>query len=156
MQEETQSKVRGPDKDRQIESTTIYSSIRSSTLSQIKNIDVDGSFGTKIDTLARHLFWIRENDPGAKSVVFSQFRDFLDILAKAFAQFKIGFTTIDKRYGTQKFKHDPSVCVHHIWFDDVRITDEAAGRVLLPSRQSTIIRIEPRECNARFLMRTSD
>ena len=61
MQEETQCKERGSDEDRQTESTMIYSSIRSSTLSQIKNIDVDGSFGTKIDTLARHLVWIREN-----------------------------------------------------------------------------------------------
>jgi len=52
------------------------------------------------------------SDPGAKSVVFSQFRDFLDILAKAFTQFKIGFTSIDKKDGIQKFKNDPSVCVH--------------------------------------------
>ena len=119
MQEETQSKERGPDQDRQPESTTIYSSIRSTTLSQIKNIDVDGSFGTKIDTLARHIFWIRENDPGAKSVVFSQFRDFLDILAKAFVQFKIGFTSIDKRDGIQRFKNDPSVRVHPVCFDEI-------------------------------------
>lgn len=53
------------------------------------------------------------SDAGAKSVVFSQFRDFLDILAKAFTQFKIGFTSIDKKDGIQKFKNDPSVCVHH-------------------------------------------
>lgn len=61
MQEETQSKEQGSDTEHQTESPLIYSGIRSSTLNQIKNIDVDGSFGTKIDTLARHLFWIREN-----------------------------------------------------------------------------------------------
>jgi len=113
MQEETQSKEREPDEERQSETSTIYSSIRSTTLNQIKNIDVDGSFGTKIDTLARHLFWIRENDPGAKSVIFSQFRDFLDILAKAFTQFKIGFTSIDRKDGIRKFKNDPSVRAHY-------------------------------------------
>ena len=115
MQEETQSKKREPDKERQMETRTIYSSIRSITLNQIKNIDVDGSFGTKIDTLARHLFWIRENDPGAKSVIFSQFKDFLDILAKAFTQFKIGFTSIDRKDGIQTFKNDPSVRAHYTW-----------------------------------------
>ena len=94
------------------EEISIYSGISNATLNQIKNIDVEGSFGTKIDTLARHILWIRENDPGAKSIVFSQFRDFLDILARAFAQFKIGFTGIDKKGGTERFKNDASVsCV---------------------------------------------
>ncbi len=89
------------------EDATIYSGIRDTILSQIKNIDLDGSFGTKIDTLARHILWIREHDPGAKSIVFSQYRDFLDVLAKAFDQFKIGFTGIDRKDGIQKFKNDP-------------------------------------------------
>lgn len=89
--------------------TTIYSDIRDATFNQIKNIDVNGSFGTKIDTLARHMFWIRANDPGAKSIVFSQYKDFLDILAKAFTRFKIGFTGIDRKDGIEIFKADPSV-----------------------------------------------
>ena len=88
---------------------SIYSGINDVTLNQIKNIDVEGSYGTKIDTIARHILWIRENDPGAKSIVFSQFKDFLDILARAFGRFKIGFTSIDKRGGIEKFKNDPGV-----------------------------------------------
>jgi E3 ubiquitin-protein ligase SHPRH len=91
------------------ESSAIYSGVRDTILNEIKNIDLDGSFGTKIDTLARHMLWIREHDPGAKSVVFSQYRDFLDVLGKAFRQFKIGFTGFDQKDGIQKFKHDPSV-----------------------------------------------
>jgi SNF2 family DNA or RNA helicase len=91
------------------EETTIYSSVRDTILNQIKNIDLDGSFGTKIDTLARHVLWIREHDPAAKSIVFSQYRDFLDVLARAFGQFKIGFTGIDRKDGIQKFKYDPSM-----------------------------------------------
>lgn len=90
--------------------TTIYSDIRDATFNQIKNIDVNGSFGTKIDTLARHMLWIRANDPGAKSIVFSQYEDFLDIVAKAFTRFKIGFTGIDRKDGIENFKADPSVC----------------------------------------------
>ncbi|KAI9842134.1 MAG: hypothetical protein M1838_003253, partial [Thelocarpon superellum] len=88
---------------------SIYSGIGHSTLTQIKNIDLDGSFGTKIDTLTRHLLWIRENDAGAKSIVFSQYRDFLDVLARAFSHSKIGFTAIDRKGGIDKFKSDPSV-----------------------------------------------
>lgn len=88
---------------------TIYSDIRDAIFDQIKNMDVNGSFGTKIDTLARHMLWIRANDPGAKSIVFSQYKDFLDILSKAFTRFKIGFTGIDKKGGIERFKADPSV-----------------------------------------------
>lgn len=91
------------------EGAAIYSGIREPILNQIKNIDLDGSFGSKIDTLARHMLWIREHDPGAKSIVFSQYRDFLDVLARAFKQFKIGFTGIDRKDGIQKFKNDSSM-----------------------------------------------
>ena len=108
MQEESQTKASDLD-SKSMEITSIYSGINITTLNQIKNIDVEGSFGTKIDTLARHLLWIRDNDPGAKSIVFSQFKDFLDILARAFTKFKIGFTSIDKKDGVDKFKKDPSV-----------------------------------------------
>lgn len=93
------------------EDSTIYSGIRDTTLTQIKNIDMDGSFGTKIDTLARHILWIREHDPGAKSIVFSQYKDFLEVLSRAFTHFKIGWTGIDRKSGIQKFKDDPSVCI---------------------------------------------
>ena len=89
--------------------SAIYSGVRESILNQIKDIDLDGSFGTKIDTLARHMLWIREHDPGAKSIVFSQYRDFLDVLSRAFTHFKISFTGIDAKDGIQKFKNDPSI-----------------------------------------------
>ena len=107
MQEESIPK--GPEVVTTTGSISIYSGISNAVLSQIKNVDVDGSFGTKIDTLARHILWIRESDPGAKCIVFSQFRDFLDVLARAFAQFKIGFTGIDRKGGVEKFMTDPSV-----------------------------------------------
>ena len=75
------------------------------------------SFGTKIDTLARHVLWIRENDPGAKSVIFSQYKDFLQVLAGAFAQFRIAFSTFDKPNGVKTFKEDPGVRVLHVLVD---------------------------------------
>lgn len=109
LEEESQPKDEGAELPAKSSSQAIYSGIRDVTLAQIKNIDIDGSFGTKIDTLARHMLWIRANDPGAKSIVFSQFRDFLDVLAKAFTQFKIAFTGIDRKDGTQVFKEDASL-----------------------------------------------
>lgn len=53
--------------------TMIYSDFNSEKLAEIKNIELDGpSFTTKVDTLVRHLLWLRDSDPGAKSIVFSQ------------------------------------------------------------------------------------
>ncbi|KAE8414924.1 proteasome stabiliser-domain-containing protein [Aspergillus pseudocaelatus] len=87
----------------------IYTDISSGTLKEIKTVDLDGSFGTKIDTLARHILWLRHHDPGAKSVIFSQYKDFLEVLAIAFHRFKIGFSSVDSKDGISKFKSDPSV-----------------------------------------------
>ncbi|KAL4783489.1 SNF2 family N-terminal domain-containing protein, partial [Aspergillus varians] len=87
----------------------IYSDIGSGTLHEIKNIDLKDSFGTKIDTLARHILWLRENDPGAQSIVFSQYKSFLEYLANAFGRFKIGYSSVDESDGIDKFKKDPAV-----------------------------------------------
>ena len=89
---------------------SIYSDISTATLNQIKNVDLDGSyFGTKVDTICRHLYWLREHDPGSKAIIFSQYREFLDVLGRAFAQYKISFTRFDDKDGIEKFKSDPAV-----------------------------------------------
>ncbi|KAL4812232.1 SNF2 family N-terminal domain-containing protein [Aspergillus spinulosporus] len=90
-------------------SNSIYTDIGSGTLHEIKNIELKDSFGTKIDTLARHILWLREHDPGAQSIVFSQYRGFLDYLANAFRRFKIGFSSVDESDGIEKFKKDPGI-----------------------------------------------
>ncbi|EER42678.1 SNF2 family helicase/ATPase [Histoplasma capsulatum H143] len=87
----------------------IYSDISSGMLKEIRNIEIEGSFGTKIDTLGRHLIWLRQHDPGAKSIVFSQYKPFLGILGRAFSHFKIGYSSIDSSDGVEQFKTDPSV-----------------------------------------------
>ncbi|RLL97244.1 hypothetical protein CFD26_106303 [Aspergillus turcosus] len=87
----------------------IYADISSGTLKEIKNIDLDASFGTKIDTLARHILWLREHDPGAKSIIFSQYKTFLEVLGTAFTRFKIGYSSIDNADGIERFKTDPAV-----------------------------------------------
>ncbi|KAL3441155.1 SNF2 family N-terminal domain-containing protein [Aspergillus insuetus] len=88
---------------------SIYTDISSGTLHEIKNIDLKDSFGTKIDTLARHILWLREHDPGAQSIVFSQYKSFLEYLANAFKRFKIGYSSVDEPDGISRFKSDPGI-----------------------------------------------
>lgn len=53
--------------------TGIYSEFGSDKLAQINDIELDGpSFTTKVDSIVRHVLWLRKSDPGAKSIVFSQ------------------------------------------------------------------------------------
>ncbi|KAF2725609.1 hypothetical protein K431DRAFT_280968 [Polychaeton citri CBS 116435] len=87
----------------------IYSSVDTKLLEEVNSIDLASSYGTKIDTLSRHLFWIRQHDPGAKSIVFSQFREFLDVLGSAFNNFKIGYTRLGRVGAVEKFRRDPSI-----------------------------------------------
>jgi E3 ubiquitin-protein ligase SHPRH len=78
-------------------------------MKEIKMIDLDGSYGTKIDMIARHLLWIRNNDRGAKSIIFSQFGDFLEVLREALKKWKIGVSSIADKNGIEKFKNDASI-----------------------------------------------
>jgi E3 ubiquitin-protein ligase SHPRH len=87
----------------------IYSDISTGMLQEIKNVDLSSSFGTKIDTLARHILWLREHDPGAKSIVFSQYKNFLTVLGTAFSRFNIGHSNVDAKDGIRRFKEDPAV-----------------------------------------------
>ncbi|KAK3677689.1 hypothetical protein LTR78_002539 [Recurvomyces mirabilis] len=89
--------------------SSIYSDVDSKLMNEIKSIDLPSSYGTKIDTLGRHLLWIREHDPGAKSIVFSQYREFLDVLGTALQDFKIGFSRVGQAGTIERFRHDPSV-----------------------------------------------
>ncbi|KAI9718804.1 MAG: hypothetical protein M1828_006566 [Chrysothrix sp. TS-e1954] len=95
------------------QTSPIYSSISTSDLDAIKNIELRGSYGTKIDTLARHLLWIRERYPGTQSVIFSQFRDFLNILGDALQHFKISYVDAANRKSgksaSELFKKTPSI-----------------------------------------------
>jgi E3 ubiquitin-protein ligase SHPRH len=89
--------------------TSIYSDISDTTMKEIKMIDLDGSYGSKIDMIARHLLWIRANDPGAKSIIFSQFGDFLEVLRDALRKWRIGVSGITDKDGIHKFKTDPAI-----------------------------------------------
>lgn len=88
----------------------IYAAFSTEKLEEIKNIDLPGpSFTTKVDTIVRHLLWLRSTDPGAKSIVFSQYPAFLSILAEAFRRYRIAFSRYTDRDGIERFKDDPSI-----------------------------------------------
>lgn len=54
-----------------------YNKIDEELLEAIREGQSEGSYGSKIDTLIRHLLFLREKDPGAKSIVFSAWSDSL-------------------------------------------------------------------------------
>jgi E3 ubiquitin-protein ligase SHPRH len=90
--------------------TGIYSEFNPEQLDEIMNIDLDGpNYTTKVAVLIRHIFWLREHDPGAKAIVFSQYKEFLDVVGAAFEQYRIGYTSFDKAKGITSFREDPSV-----------------------------------------------
>ena len=106
QEEKTPTKI---EPERSLENS-IYTDISTGTLREIKNIEIDGFHGTKIDTLIRHILWLRVHDPGSKSVLFSQYKGFLDVLGTACSRYKIGYSSIDSKNGIEDFKSDPAVC----------------------------------------------
>ncbi|KAK8067193.1 rad8 and Rdh54p [Apiospora hydei] len=88
----------------------IYSRFSEEKLQEIRQVDLSGpSFATKIDTLIRHLMWLRQEDPGAKSIIFSQFKGFLEVLGRAFDYHRIGYSSFDTKDGITRFKEDPGI-----------------------------------------------
>ena len=54
-----------------------YNVISPQTMQDIQAMEVYGSYGSKIETLLRHLVYLQVADPGAKSIVFSAWADSL-------------------------------------------------------------------------------
>ncbi|KIH94500.1 E3 ubiquitin-protein ligase SHPRH [Sporothrix brasiliensis 5110] len=111
-QEQQQEKEQQKQREQLAESkkANIYAAFSTDKLEEIKNIDLPGpSFTTKVDTIVRHLLWLRSTDPGAKSIVFSQYPAFLSILAEAFRRYHIAFSRYTDRNGIERFKDDPSI-----------------------------------------------
>ena len=54
-----------------------YNTVGHSLLVEIDTMELCGSYGTKIDTLVRHLLYLQVTETGAKSIVFSAWEDSL-------------------------------------------------------------------------------
>ncbi|KXH28143.1 SNF2 family domain-containing protein [Colletotrichum simmondsii] len=100
----------GMKKDEAGKTNGIYSRFSTEKLAQINDIELlRMSFGTKVDSIVRHILWLRESDPGAKSIIFTQYKSFLAILGEAFNRYQIGFSAIDRPNGILKFQNDASI-----------------------------------------------
>ncbi|KAF8196665.1 SNF2 family N-terminal domain-containing protein [Mycena galopus ATCC 62051] len=81
-----------------------YNMIDPKIFGEIQAIPSFGDYGNKIQTLVRHLSYIRESDPGAKIIVFSAWADSLFIVERALQENGILCLRID-----QKSKGIPAV-----------------------------------------------
>ncbi|KZV72312.1 hypothetical protein PENSPDRAFT_576385 [Peniophora sp. CONT] len=96
-----------------------YNSISHDVKDEIESFEVAGSYGSKIETLVRHLLYLRITDPGAKSIVFSAFEDSLHIVEHALRTNDIPCLRIESTAGSGKarmpaavrFKSDPDLLV---------------------------------------------
>lgn len=94
----------------------IFSEVSRKSLHEIMNIPLPGpDLTTKVDTLCRHIIWLRKQDPTTKCLVFSQFTGFLEYLKRAFAaafhEEGIKWSSISDKNGIQTFKTDPDCMV---------------------------------------------
>ncbi|KAF8624317.1 hypothetical protein AX15_005947 [Amanita polypyramis BW_CC] len=92
-----------------------YNVIDPQLLQEIQSMESYGDFGTKIQLLIRHLLYLQNTEPGAKSIVFSAWADSLYIVQYALQQNCIDCLRIDQRSKGQsavnKFKLDPTINV---------------------------------------------
>ncbi|GME93613.1 unnamed protein product [Ambrosiozyma monospora] len=106
----------------------VYCSIEDDVLKKIMAISLDKSYGSKIDMITRQVLYLKSLDDDVQILVFSQWPDFLKLLARAFKQNNIKFissmniaTDVTTRISNKKlrslkgsaeielFKKDPSI-----------------------------------------------
>ncbi|KAL5520312.1 hypothetical protein ACEPAG_9526 [Sanghuangporus baumii] len=114
-----------------------YNTIDSGVFEELKKIDCFGSYGTKIETLVRHLLYLDDVDPGCKSIVFSAWADSLYILERALTENGIACLRIDQKKGNQnaaklfKTDHRIRVLLLHGERENAGLNVTCASRVFL-------------------------
>ncbi|RPD76905.1 hypothetical protein L226DRAFT_459082 [Lentinus tigrinus ALCF2SS1-7] len=92
-----------------------YNTINPDILQDIQAMECHGSYGSKIETLVRHLLYLEVTDSGSKSIVFSAWADSLFIIQHALKANGISCLRIDQNTGRQnaakKFRTDPTISV---------------------------------------------
>ncbi|KAJ8517090.1 hypothetical protein ONZ45_g5672 [Pleurotus djamor] len=90
-----------------------YNQIDPDLLTEIQAIKSFGDFGSKIQTLVKHLLYLQTTEPGSKSICFSAWSDSLLILERALKDNDITCLRIDKNghSAAQKFRTDPNIQV---------------------------------------------
>ncbi|OJT14448.1 hypothetical protein TRAPUB_9026 [Trametes pubescens] len=92
-----------------------YNFINPQIMQDIQAMESYGSYGSKIETLIRHLLYLDVVDPGTKSIVFSAWADSLMIIQHALRANGISCLRIDQHTGKQnaakRFRTDPTISV---------------------------------------------
>ncbi|KAF6756271.1 SNF2 family N-terminal domain-containing protein [Ephemerocybe angulata] len=92
-----------------------YNFIDPGVFEKIQKFESLGDFGTKIQTLVRHLLYLQTEEPGAKSIVFSAWADSLHIVEWALHTNGIRCLRIDQKSkgesAAKKFRTDPDILV---------------------------------------------
>lgn len=91
-----------------------FNSLSQKALDEIQTFEAHGSYGSKITHLIRHLAYLQNQDPGAKSLVFSAWSDSLAIIEHALIYNGISCIKVDqkgKENAAQRFKTDPTILV---------------------------------------------
>ncbi|KDR77994.1 hypothetical protein GALMADRAFT_244962 [Galerina marginata CBS 339.88] len=90
-----------------------YNTIDPTLFAEIQTMETFGDFGSKIQTLVRHLSYLKLTDPGAKSIIFSAWADSLHIVERALRDNGIRCLRIDQgsKSATEKFASDPGILV---------------------------------------------
>ncbi|GLB44340.1 putative SNF2 family N-terminal domain [Lyophyllum shimeji] len=92
-----------------------YNMIDPKLFQEIKSMESFGDYGSKIQTLVRHLLYLKITDPGAKSIVFSAWADSLFIMERALKANGIRCLRIDQKSkgesAAKRFNNDPEILV---------------------------------------------
>lgn len=84
----------------------VYKTSDPATLKKIQNIQLDNSYGSKVDLIVKQVLYLKSVDSEVQIVIFSQWQDLLLILAYAFDQARITHVTAKSHLGLQKKKED--------------------------------------------------
>ncbi|KAF8060148.1 SNF2 family N-terminal domain-containing protein [Lyophyllum atratum] len=112
---EAQKAVQGEPAPRSRRRQIAYNMIDPKLFQDINSMESFGDYGSKIQTLVRHLLYLKITDPGAKSIVFSAWADSLHIMERALKSNGIRCLRIDQKSkgesAAKRFKNDPEILV---------------------------------------------
>jgi SNF2 family DNA or RNA helicase len=102
-------------------------------------VDIAGSFGTKLDTVIRHILHLKSEDPQIKILVFSQWEQVLEILKGGLEENEISTIKIDnseknRGQAAVQFLEDPDLTVFML-----NARSQSAGLTLVSATHVFII-----------------
>ncbi|KAI0789257.1 SNF2 family N-terminal domain-containing protein [Abortiporus biennis] len=114
-----------------------YNTIDNDLFESIQMMECHGNYGSKIQTLVRHLLYLQISDPNSKSIVFSAWADSLHIIQHALSLNGIICLRVDqntaKKNAAKRFRVDPtiSVLLLHGERENAGLNVTCASRVIL-------------------------